>query len=150
MYVCCMYVCMYVCVYVYMYAGMYVCCMYVCMLYMYVCMYVWGFCYKLSQQILSTLSRRQGERGASAVSNCYPLSQLPRLYNPILFVLHIFRFSKSELLNTHFPVYIIRKTLQNKSGSLNIHMHIYTLLSIYGLGDWQPALEKQEWGLKRF
>ena len=29
-------------------------------------------------------------------------------------------------------------------------MYIYTLLSIYGLGDWQPALEKQEWGLKRF
>ena len=29
-------------------------------------------------------------------------------------------------------------------------MYIYTLLSIYGLGDWQPALEKQGWGLKRF
>ena len=29
-------------------------------------------------------------------------------------------------------------------------MHIYTSLSIYGLGDWQPALKKQEWGLKRF
>ena len=43
----------------------------------------------------------------------------------------------------------MRKTLQN-SGSLNIHMYIYTLLSIYGLGDWQPVLEKQEWGLKRF
>ena len=39
----------------------------------------------------------------------------------------------------------MRKTLQNISGSLNIHM-----LSIYCLGDWQPALEKQEWGLKRF
>ena len=44
----------------------------------------------------------------------------------------------------------MRKTLQNISGSLNIHMYIYTLLSIYGLGDWQPVLEKQEWGLKRF
>ena len=92
MYVC-MYVCMCVCVCVYV-------CVCVCM---YVCMYVWGFCYELSQQILSTLSRRQGERGASAVSNCYPLSQPSRLYNPILFVLHIFRFSEIGIVEHSFP-----------------------------------------------
>ena len=91
-----MYVYMYVCMYVYTLLCMYV--------YMYVCMYacMFGdFCYELSQQNLSTLSCRQGERGASAVSNCYPLSQPLRLHNLILFVLHIFRLSKSELLNTH-------------------------------------------------
>ena len=111
---CVMYACMYVCMYVYMYVCVYVCmyeCMYVCMyacmyVWMYVCMYVCmfgGFCYELSQQILSTLSRRQGKRGASAVSNCYPLSQPPRLHNLILFVLHIFRFSEIGIIEHSFP-----------------------------------------------
>ena len=85
-----MYVCMYVCMHVH-----------VCM-YMYVCMFG-SFCYELSQQNLSTLSRRQGERGASAVSNCYPLSQPLRLHNPILFVLHIFRFSEIGIVEHSFP-----------------------------------------------
>ena len=108
-----MYVCMYVCMYVRTYVRKYICtcmcvCMYMCMCVcmcrcMYVCMYVWGFCYELSQQILSTLSRKQGERGASAVSNCYPLSQPSRLHNPILFVLHIFRFSEIGIVEHSFP-----------------------------------------------
>ena len=67
---------------------------------MYVCMFG-GFCYELSQQNLSTLSRRQGERGASAVSNCYPLSRPPRLHRPILFVLH--RFSEIGIVEHSFP-----------------------------------------------